>query len=508
MLRRPLVLSLLVVVAAALAVPAGASAASAPFGTSAVVLVSGFHTSSPFSTPACSTSGRGPTWGSATGPAAALSNAGYRVFTAPVESGGGPAPTSCLGGTYPNIPAKGMTINSKGVLANNGTALVRFLSFLSSSYGITSVQLVGHSDGGLWSREAITQMRAAEPPLTVTNLTTLGTPHTGSFGADIAEDLNGAGGSCTDLPPGVERDICETFFSSIAILMKELGPTATEELSSPYLAQWNPTTSIGCPVTVLGGDHVGFDVPGLSYYLPNDGIVGKASALAQSTDLPDVSAPPFTAVRPNPDLFDVVHSQSLEFLDRNTLLNTASVSAAVLASVSAPPTSACAAPNPLAGVAVRPAPATTTTVLFRDREATRGGTVRRPRTGDAILLRPGASAGCRGTALAATPLLGSRSVRVVVPRCSTRVTIRGRALRVGPGAGGERLRLARSGSTVRWKVTGGKLRHLRVSVRRDGRWASVSGSRLTVRPGAGAALRATGVERSGTVVRAFARLGG
>src|SRR6478735_528597 len=48
--------------------PSTPPAATTP--TFAVVLVSGFNTSTPFSTPACPTAGRGTTWDEATGPAA------------------------------------------------------------------------------------------------------------------------------------------------------------------------------------------------------------------------------------------------------------------------------------------------------------------------------------------------------------------------------------------------------------------------------------------------------
>jgi len=162
----------------------------------AVVLVSGFDTSTPFSTPACPTSGRGSTWSPATSPAATLTAAGLPVFTAPVANGGQAPPASCLGGQTPDIPSGGsMVINSNGELAANQQALVNFLQFLNTSYGITHVALVGHSDGGLWSRAAITQLRDDGSPVTVDSLTTIGTPHIGSFGADLAVAIAADGGS-------------------------------------------------------------------------------------------------------------------------------------------------------------------------------------------------------------------------------------------------------------------------------------------------------------------------
>src|SRR3954467_12099323 len=54
--------------------PVTPPAAATP--TFAVVLVSGFNTSTPFSTPACPTAGRGTTWDETTGPASTLAAAG------------------------------------------------------------------------------------------------------------------------------------------------------------------------------------------------------------------------------------------------------------------------------------------------------------------------------------------------------------------------------------------------------------------------------------------------
>jgi triacylglycerol lipase len=513
--RRP---ATLIALAAALlltaaALPAGASAQAAPFGTSAVVFVSGFTSTTPFSTPACPASGRGPTWGNAAGPPAAVAAAGLPVFTAPVGAKGGAAPASCLGGAYPDVPGNADTIDSDGGLAHNQAALVGFLTFLSTAYGITSVQLVGHSDGGLWSRAAITQFTTGTSPLTVTNLMTLGTPHTGAYSADLAEAVNADGGSCADLPAGVERDICDAFFATVSVVIGQLGKTATEELTSTWLEQWNPTTTIGCPVTTVAGDHVGFTLPGLGYYSPNDVLVGEDSALAKATPLLGISAPPFTPTYPSPDVFDVVHSPSFAFITPANLLDTAAISSAVVTAVQSPPSSPCVTAHtfvpPAAPAAARIAPSVPKpfSAPFVGREATAGGTVRRPAAGDAILLRPGASARCRGTALPATPLLGSKAVRVVIPRCSTRVSIRGRAMRIGLSTGHATLRITRTGGgTFAWRVRGGTLRDLRVQVRAGGRWRTVTGTSTTVRAASMPAIRVTGVDRSGLRVRAFAPL--
>lgn len=490
----------------------GAPAASvAPFGTSAVLLVGGFDSSSPFSTPACAATDRGPTWGVANGPASALSAAGVPVFTAPIANAGQEAAPSCLGGrATPDIPHDGsLTIDSNGAMPANQQALVSFLAFLNRSYGITSVQLVGHSDGGLWSRAAIDQLRRSGSPLAITNLTTIGTPHLGSFGADIAVAIESDGGKCADLPR-TERIVCQLISAAVLALIEDLGRDVIEELSSGWLSQWNRFTTIGCPVTTLAGDHVGWSI-GLGYYTPNDGIVGEASALNQATLFPALRPAPFTPTHPpgfDPPTFDVVHSPVLSFLSPHNELNTLRVSQAVLAAVQHPPASACVhtGDQPRGLQRHRAAPRRLRVSLpMRARHAVRNGTLPRLRARDAILLRRRGSVRCRGRKLPAAPLLGSKRARIVVARCRHRVRVRGRALHL------DRVRtsveLRRHGRTLRWRVTHGRLRHVRTQLRIDGRWRTLKRSRITVpRAAREPALRVRGVDRAGRTVRAFTRL--
>ena len=82
-------------VTAALAHGATAQAATYP---DAVVLVSGFTTTTPFTTPDPSCNGKeGLTWNVPTGPAAALKAAGNKVFTAPVRHLADPLAQNCTG---------------------------------------------------------------------------------------------------------------------------------------------------------------------------------------------------------------------------------------------------------------------------------------------------------------------------------------------------------------------------------------------------------------------------
>ncbi len=448
------------------------------------------------------------------------------MFTAPIATGGTPVAPSCLGDRQtPDIPADGSTvIDSNGPLAGNQAALVAFLRFLNAGYGVTSVHLVGHSDGGLWSRAAITELRTGASPVAVTGLTTLGTPHTGSFGADLMVALVNAGGGCADLSKAWERLACDLAEVAVTAAFADLGEDVIEELTSSWLGGWNPTTSIGCPVTTLGGDHVGTD-PGIGTYVnPNDGIVGMAAALNQGTWIPATTAAPFTPVGPPngaPQLYDVVHSSSLSFLTPSTLLNSADVGAAVLASVQRPPGGPCAAATTRAlraagadgarasgaTAARRAADRIDTVIPLHHRAATRGGggSLGRARDRDAIVLIGDARARCGGRELPAAPLMGARGVTVASGACARGVRTTGRALRLGRSDA--HVRVTRDGRTLRWRVAGAPLRRVRAQVRVGGRWRPVSGRRATVpASAAGVALRVRGVDRRGRAVRGHARI--
>src|SRR5581483_9981340 len=136
------------------------ASAAPPRATSkpAVVLVSGLSSASPFSTPARSCVGKqGPAWALKNGIPAALARAGYRAFTVPVRKNTStPPPAPCA------RPAPGPStwINSGGEVDANGAALNQFLAFLHRAYHVDRVVLVGHSDGGLWSRSAISTHRS------------------------------------------------------------------------------------------------------------------------------------------------------------------------------------------------------------------------------------------------------------------------------------------------------------------------------------------------------------
>jgi triacylglycerol lipase len=473
----------------------------------AVVLVSGFDTTTPFSTSAPSCAGQeGETWSPPTGVAAALKQAGYTVFTAPTLQSETTPPAPCLGQGQVAPPAAA-TIDTNGDIDANGRALIALFQFLATNYGVTSVQLVGHSDGGLWSRSAIAQMDAnAGDPLTVQSLTTMGTPHTGSFGADLAVTLND--GSC-DLSNEIEQLICEGMLDVIQAEFGDLGAATIEQLTSSFLQGWNQKQAIGCPVGVLGGTYVDVPLPGYRYYDPNDGIVGIASAHAKAATSilgQPIPAPGFPTT--GGASFPVVHSSVLSFLSANDLLNQAGISATVLEYVKGGATSR---PCVVAGAPRSPTTAEgprSAIIGFQSFEAPADGKLSRPLAGQAVVLGRGAGLRCAGRPIAAIPLLGSRRARVAFPRCKRTLRVEGgRALALRPDR--RRALLAHhDGTRLRIALKGPALRGLRVQARAGKRWRAVEPrgvTRLAAARGR-VTVRATGRTRAGRRLTAVAHV--
>src|SRR5688572_4311979 len=89
-------------------------AAAAPVYPDAVVMVSGYSSSTPFTTPDPACAGaEGDTWSDPAGPAAALRAAGLEVFTAPVHRGTDAIPAPCAPGGAP-VPGATTEIDSFG----------------------------------------------------------------------------------------------------------------------------------------------------------------------------------------------------------------------------------------------------------------------------------------------------------------------------------------------------------------------------------------------------------
>jgi pimeloyl-ACP methyl ester carboxylesterase len=389
-----------VLVAAAIAagivlgVPAGATAATYP---EAVLLVSGFDTASPYSSPDPSCNGKeGPEWSLPGGVGTTLKAAGMNVFTAPIQQAQEPLLPPCTG-PGELLPPTTTVINSNGEVDANGKALASLIGFLRDEYGVQKLHLVGYSDGGLWSRSAITQ-DAGYQGVDILSLTTLGTPHTGSLVADLAIELNG--GKC-DFSNSIEQLICNAVISAVQVMVNDLGKVATQELTNGFLTPWNKQQRIGaCPVTGIGGNAVGFNIPLLQYYTPNDGAVGTGSAHGEKTLAIDGSTIPAPGI-PNfieGGTYDVVHSPSLSFYSIANLLNTAAISNEVRTRIhnASSNTTPC---NTSQSADPAPGPTEVSIPLYRLEAPNRRGRLERPDDGALVAAKPGVKVECGGTKL-------------------------------------------------------------------------------------------------------------
>ena len=464
--------------------------AAAPSHPDAVLLVSGFNTETPFTTPDPFCDGQGgPEWNPPTGPAAALKAAGHDVFTAPVRRKRDPilAPCPAVGSPLPPLSAY---IDSNADIDANGAALAELIGFLRDEYGVERLQVLAHSAGGLWARSAITQNGAYEG-LEIRSLTTLGTPHTGSFLADLAIALQD---SKCDLPNRTEQALCKGLRDLADLIALELGEAATRELTNDFLATWNPQQRLGsCRVTGIAGTFVDLPLPVSRYYDPADGEVGEASALAERSH--DIELHPIPAPGiPNFHVggtFPVVHSGAVKALSPNNLINTQAISDRVVEIIGAiPPT------GPLCNEASS-IQASATGKEEADVVRTRlplnllaapspSGRLPNPGAEDVVVLRRGVRARCDGRSkLDVARLFGDRRLRVVYPtgcegqlrvskrqkgaRDATQSARRPQALLVRSHPRNDIL-LKKSGDRVRIRLRGPRVERLRARVRTTGRW--------------------------------------
>lgn len=250
----------------------------------AVVLVSGGASVTPFTTPtqACSAEdgfmSAGNTW---TALRDHLLTADWPVYTAPAMDNWGPVtePAADSFGPFKDSPVvlpDTMTIMSSGDIDNSGEKLHRFLRYLASDYGVTEIDLVGHSNGGLYARSAIRLARLTDAPFRVRSLITLGTPHCGSVpGRMTIGELTAA----DTMGDAFSEKLLELWPQYAVKFDKGLNIEDTEH----YLNAWNPAQGSaldGIPVTLLGGGYFTADGGNPSMW-PYDGLVSIHSAWAE-----------------------------------------------------------------------------------------------------------------------------------------------------------------------------------------------------------------------------------
>jgi triacylglycerol lipase len=430
-----------------LAAAAPALAADYP---NAVVLVSGVESDSPFSTPDQSCAGQeGPAWAPMVAPT--LRAGQVAVFTAPTGPDGRVGPSCTAGG--PNVGA-GQIINSNGDVDLNGQALAAFLAFLQQSFGVQQVQLVTHSDGGLWARSAITQQNGGP---TILSLTTIGTPHTGSFVADVA--THAANFPCQGL---ADKARCAAIQAVAKVVFDEIGETALYQLSSPFLAGWNQQQKIGsCPITAIAGtasnEHVFSGAS--SYYDPSDGLVGEASGLNQTATALDHSeieaAPGLNVV--SRLTFPDYHTPALGKPDE---LTDSALAAAVLGAVQRGSTLTCSATGT--------APVDPVIVPLKLRTV---GPIGAHDRGGAVVTTRRARVSCGGRRLVSHAVRGRKGLSVtILGRCRRKLVVRGGQAVFVREVRGVRLEVRIHGARVRIVRRKGRLDHVRADVRVGRHW--------------------------------------
>ena len=320
-------------------------------------------------------------------------------ITAPVNYGAGPVkPNPPTFSNCPQQPPASMTINSRGDIYADAAALASFIAYLHTHDGVRTIRIVAHSYGGLWTRGAMRLASAVFPGVTVESITTLGTPHLGSFMADIAEAID---------PGFCGQDTTCKVLAYLVIAAKDATfEPALSQVTAVSLAQWNPgqgASLSGIPVSAIAGDAV--SLPGITnpYVSPNDVLVGLRSAQAAGLKGPGV-IPQLSCFAPFPD----VHSTTFLPLFPNVryaLPNDPAIATDVEQTLAGTP-----APNPCPSSAAAGAATHDVTAALRTGSSALGtGLPRRAGADDAIVLRTGTTVTCRGRAVPSIPLLYSKT---------------------------------------------------------------------------------------------------
>lgn len=254
----------------------------------AVVIVSGGDAVSPFTTPdqACAT---GLAAGNTdTAIREFLLGKGYTVYTSPAMNGRGQVVDQQGFGAFGVCPVtlpENMTVNSTGSIDTAGEHLARFVNWLHDDKGVTEVDFVAHSMGGLFSRAAIRVLATTSSPVKTRSLTTIGTPWQGSYLSDYANDL-------ITLAECQGDKFCESGMKQFKPRVLELMAGSGREVNKQFLTGKNGWNDFQAgvldriPVVLIAGDKFTRPSPANPAVWPNDGLVAKESALATSVGDP------------------------------------------------------------------------------------------------------------------------------------------------------------------------------------------------------------------------------
>ena len=250
--------------------------------SAAVVVVSGGNATSPFTTndQACAT---GLAAGNTdTAIREYLVSKGYPVYTSPAMAGRGQVVDQTGFGAFGVCPVtlpENMTVNSVGSIDTAGEHLARFVNWLHDQKGVTEVDFVAHSMGGLYTRAAIRVLATTNSPVKIRSLTTVGTPWQGSYLSDYANDL-------IPLAECQGDKFCESGMKEFRPVVLQLMSGSGREVNKAFLmgsGGWNQFQSgvlDKIPVVLIAGNKFKLPGPANPAVWPNDGLVALESALA------------------------------------------------------------------------------------------------------------------------------------------------------------------------------------------------------------------------------------
>ena len=254
----------------------------------AVVVVSGGDAVSPFTTndAACAT---GLAAGNTdTAIRQYLIDKGYTVYTSPAMNARGQVTDQTGFGAFGACPVTlpdSMTVNSTGSIDTAGERLARFVNWLHDEKGVTEVDFVAHSMGGLYSRAAIRVLATTGGKIKVRSLTTIGTPWQGSYIGDFVNDV-------ATLNDCLGDKVCESAMKDGKATVQRTVSGSGREVSQPFLMGKNGWNDFQAgvldqiPVVLIAGKKFTKDGQANPAVWPNDGIVALQSALAKTVGDP------------------------------------------------------------------------------------------------------------------------------------------------------------------------------------------------------------------------------
>ena len=245
----------------------------------AVVLVSGVLSHQPFTTPdaACATGfAAGNTHTFLRG---FLLDHGFTVFTAPQRTGDGEVAETDdefdgpFGACPVPLPAS-MTVDTTAPVDQGGRRLHAFITHLHDAYGVTDIDLIGHSMGGPLSRALIGEIARVGGPVRVRSLTTIGSPWEPPMLAHFVHGDAAEGDAGYDIVRAFAKTLVDARPATDAVI---------EQLTTGY-ADWAASlagTLDQMPVTVIGGSAFTRD-GGDPALWPNDGAIQLRATTAAS----------------------------------------------------------------------------------------------------------------------------------------------------------------------------------------------------------------------------------